>query len=142
MYLMKNVLKSSLYLFVFAIGGILFQIGCSNSNESLLPPTTSLNKIVYMKYTNSGSSIWTCNYDGTNNQEVPITFPANLHLSTLNGNAEVRLSPDGQKVFFSVNDNTDQYISNSIYSCNIDGMNLQEVVSSTSTESCTLGNVY
>ena len=61
---MKRLLKSTLYLFVFAAAGILFQISCSADSSST--NSTSLGKIVYTKKVNTDIEIWTCNYDGTN----------------------------------------------------------------------------
>ena len=140
---MKSFLKSGLYVFTFAIAGILFQLACSNSDDVNFVSTSELGNLVYEKQSATGSAIYISNYDGTNEVQVPITLPSNLHFSTLNGNgAQPRMSPSGTKLFFLLSDDNDTTISSSIYSCDIDGTNLQEVISSTSTNTVNLGGVY
>lgn len=100
---MKNFFKTTLYLFAFALAGILFQISCSNSENSTPQNTTNqLNKIIYSKQVGSEIQIWTCNYDGTNQTQIPIALPANLIVNNNNSQATPRLSPDGQTVFLSL----------------------------------------
>lgn len=139
---MKNLLKSTLYLFVFALAGILFQISCSNSDENTLSNnsnTVNLGKIVYFHLENNNRGIWTCNYDGSNATQIPISLPTNITFSMENGDPRPRLSPDGQKVFFIVQTTTTTGAS--IYSCNIDGTNLQPVVVSNNSSEY-IGGVY
>ena len=127
---MKNLLKSTLYLFVFAIAGILFQISCSNSDDT--NAVINPEKIIYVKKdfpTSGQQSIWTVNIDGSNPTQIPITLPTNLKFYITYGSGEhstARLSQDGQTVLFTLqNTGTGETY---IYSCNIDGTNLQEVV--------------
>ena len=124
---MKNLLKSAFYLTTFALAGILFQLSCSNSDDQLLSPSsTPIGKIAFAKQQGSTAwEIWTCNYDGTNLTQVPFTLPTYVQFSTININGSVKLSPDGQKVFFLAYDYS--ALNFSIYSCNIDGSNTQEV---------------
>ena len=124
---MKNVLKNSLYLSLFIVSGIAFQISCSNSdNASKTEISSQLNKLIYFKNTGSAAQLWTCNYDGTNQTEINIALPSNVYLYNSNLGATPRLSPDGQKVFFvGQNNNT---LSLSIYSCDISGNNVNEIV--------------
>jgi len=137
--IMKNLLRSTLYLSVFALAGILFQISCSNSeNSNPQKTTTQLNKIIYSKQVGSDIQIWTCNYDGTNQTQIPITLPANLIVNNNNSQATPRLSPDGQTVFFVVLNTTTSLWS--VYSCDITGNNLQQVVSPVSTPNLIIGN--
>lgn len=127
---MKNLLRSTLYLSVFALAGILFQISCSNSdNKNVTNNVTALqNKLIYTVFNYStGQTIWTSNYDGTNPTQVPITLPTNISFNNVNGNADAKLSPDGQKIFFIVVNNSTG--GNEIYSCDINGSNLQQVFS-------------
>ena len=124
---MKNLLKSTLYLSVFALAGILFQISCSNSdNKSITNSlTASQNKLIYTKWDTAGQSIWICDYDGTNQTQIPITIPINTQFNNANGNANPKLSPDGQTIFFVVNRSGG---GNSIYTCDINGANITEIV--------------
>ncbi|MES2411250.1 MAG: hypothetical protein V4535_07370 [Bacteroidota bacterium] len=119
---MKNILKSSLYLIAFAGAGILFQISCSAEDST----TLLTDKLIYTVFNPSGQSIWTSDYDGTNQTQVPITLPANIEFNATNGNADAKLSPDGQKIFFIVWNTTSG--GNEIYSCDISGANVQQVV--------------
>ncbi|MGL2967125.1 TolB family protein [Flavobacterium sp. XGLA_31] len=123
---MKNLLKSTLYLAVFALAGILFQISCSNSDNQSLS-TASQNKVIYTSTSSGTQTIWTCNYDGTNLTQIPITLPSNLHFSVSPSNADARLSPDGQKIFFKAYNDTSS--ETEIYSCDITGTNIQLVAS-------------
>ena len=131
---MRNLLKSTLYLTVFALAGILFQISCSNSeNTKSTMNTTNIGKIVFGRRPVSSTvftswQIWTCNYDGSNLNQIPITLPSNVIFNISNGQTNVKLSPDGQKVFFvTVTNPSGGSAYASIYSCNIDGTNLNEV---------------
>lgn len=74
---MKNILKSSLYVFVFAAAGIMFQIACSNSDDSNLN-ATAINKVIYIKNMGADLHIYTCNYDGSNQTEIPLDLPAGI----------------------------------------------------------------
>jgi Tol biopolymer transport system component len=148
---MKNLLRTSLYLTVFALAGILFQISCSaDSNVTNAAP---LGKIVYTKRVNGQLQIWTCSYDGSNQAQIPITLPTNvsynffLASTTSSGFADctyVKLSPDGQKVFFATV--TDPFQANyhfSIYSCDLSGNNLTEILTQASGEEpLVIGGVY
>jgi hypothetical protein len=74
---MKNVLKNMLYVSVFALAGIIFQISCSNSDNSLTSTNTNLEKLVFARKPVGSTvalpwQIWTCNYDGTNMTQIPI----------------------------------------------------------------------
>jgi hypothetical protein len=132
---MKNLLRTSLYLTVFALAGILFQISCSNSDDKAA--TTLLqNKLIYTVFNTSGQSIWMCDYDGTNQTQVPITLPSNISFNGNNGNAEAKLSPDGQKIFFRVTNTTTG--GNEIYSCDVSGANVQQVFSPTTPSTVTV----
>ena len=137
---MKNLLKSTLYLSVFALAGILFQISCSNSDrQNFSTNSTPLGKLVFAKRAPSDWQIWTCNYDGTNLNQVPITLPANVVFNFSNLQTNVKLSPDGQKVFFVCLYNSTGYV---IYSCDVNGSNLQPVTTVNNASNIELGGAY
>lgn len=138
---MKNLLRSALYLSIFAIAGILFQISCSSDSMESSISSVPIEKIVFAKRTSASEwQIWACNYDGTNLTQVPFTLPANVIFSNSNLNAIAKLSPDGQKVFFLAYDNnTNNY---SIYSCNVDGSNTHEVIPVADATNIVLGGAY
>ena len=148
---MKNLLKSTLYLFVFALAGILFQISCSS--DSISTSSTPLGKIVYTKRGGGLLQIWTCNYDGTAQAQIPITLPSNVNFNFWSTNntaisasdeTSVRLSPDGQNVFFATVTNPgsgSKYFS--IYTCNLSGNNLTEILTEASGQDpLVIGGVY
>lgn len=123
---MKKLLLGSAALLIFAISLMIFQISCKKEAVAQSPATgiTQQNKILYQKYiaATSTSEIWISNYDGSNNHKVNIALPANLRIRQ-----ESRLSPDGQKIFFGAGTATAPY-NFYIYSCNVDGSNVQQVI--------------
>jgi Tol biopolymer transport system component len=107
---MKNFLKTTVSILAFVIGGVIFQISCSNENQTNRAANlTQLNKIIFTKGVSSDQTIWICD----------VTF------NGTNGNAYPRLSPDGQTIFFVAFNNTTNNAG--IYSCDISGNNLQVV---------------
>ena len=145
----KNFLKSSMYLVAFAAAGILFQVSCSNSDDGMAninpnnPNLNNVGKIIYfhLEQDVNNRGIWTCNYDGTGATQIPIILPANSMFSMDNGDPRPRLSPDGQKVFFLVTGTINSNAGTSIYSCNIDGSNLQPIVIANNSSEL-IGGVY
>lgn len=132
---MKNFFKTSLYLAAFAIAGILFQISCSNSDDSSLAPSLT-GKLLYYKATaGTQSGIFTCDYDGTNETPIPITLPANYSFS----GSTIKFSADGQKIFFFAG--TPVTNVTSLFSCDADGNNLQPVLSTTWPDMIELGDI-
>lgn len=131
---MKNFLKTSMYILAFAVAGVFFQISCSNSDEATFNNSnnSSTEKIVFVKKDFSvtdGQSIWICDLDGSNLAQVPITLPAGMNFYKINGSADhstTKLSQDGQTLLFTVQKTVtgETYI----YSCGLDGTNLQQVV--------------
>lgn len=123
---MKNFFKTTLLIFAFVIGGIIFQISCSNENQTNSSAnSTQLNKIIFTKGAGSNQTIWICNYDGTNLTQIPILLPPDVTFNGTNGNAYPRLSPDGQTIFFvTFNMSSGDFV---IYSCDVTGNNLQVV---------------
>jgi Tol biopolymer transport system component len=141
---MKNLLRSTLYLTVFALAGILFQISCSNSNNQNLSTNSSpIGKLVYYKIQYTGSSVttgaYTCNYDGTNETPINITLPAGMNIKSNANQTHIRLSPDGQKVFFVTVDSAG---IDYIYSCNITGGTATQVMSLNSQGNIEIGGAY
>lgn len=128
---MKNFLKTTLYIFVFATAGILFQLSCSNSDSQA--SNNIGEKFVYVKkefpLPSEQQSIWICNIDGSENTQIPITLPPGMKFYSIYFSGEhssVKLSQDEQKIIFTLQSNSGVP---SIFSCNIDGSNLQEVLS-------------
>ena len=150
MNIMKNLLRSTLYLSVFAIAGILFQISCSNSDsvKSNNLNSTPIGKLIYFKQestnlpgggTATTARVYTCNYDGTNETPVNFSLPTGVNIDFSTGQSNIRLSPDGQKVFFVTHDVTD---TESIYTCDITGGIATQVVPSTGPSNIELGGAY
>ena len=145
---MKNLLRSTLYLFVFAFAGILFQISCSSDSISPTTNSTPLGKLVYYKQLASTlpgggtlytASIFTCNYDGSNETPINITLPSGQAIKFSTGQANIRLSPDGQKVFFITED---ALYADYIYSCDVTGGTATEVISTSPESNIELGGAY
>lgn len=138
---MKNFFKTSLYLAAFAFAGIMFQISCSNSDEAA--QANASGKIIYtLKDAGEVQSIWTCDLDGSNQAQIPITLPAGKRFYRLMGTADhtnAKLSPDGQTVVFTLQNIGDN--SAFIYSCDISGENMQELVQIPAENAVYVGNL-
>ncbi|RBL92888.1 TolB-like translocation protein [Chitinophaga flava] len=114
------------------LGGVIVGNGLSVSPTGVLSvngaggAATQLNKLAFIKYTpETGEEIWLVNYDGTGQKKVNITLGADQ--SIIN---DVRLSPDGKKVFFVVETlypATPGRRKHDIYGCDVDGSNLKKV---------------
>jgi len=129
---------SSVVLAAFSISMLFFQMSCKKDANAQTGGNTpaQLNKLIYTKrLTSTTAEIWTSNYDGTNQAKVNITIPSGIML------ANARLSPDGQTIFFE-GVNTSTFL-NDIYSCKIDGSNVQRIVDgSTTPQGILLGGAY
>jgi hypothetical protein len=120
-----------------SLGGVIVGNGLSVTPTGLLSISRSANqlsKVLYIKQTfNGGTSytneIWLVNYDGTQNTRVNISLPAGLFVGSATGASglnRVFLSPDGTTIFFNVSDSNG--LVQGIYSCNIDGTGVRQVV--------------
>ncbi len=132
---MKNLFRGAILLTCFAIAISLVQISCSKTeaqtNSNNQAGLAQLNKILFTKNTVSGEpQIWTANYDGTNATLIPVALPTDIHIAGELYTHSVRLSPDGNTIFFSGYNATVATNFNAIYACNIDGTNVREIIPS------------
>lgn len=142
---MKNVLNTTLYLFVFAAAGILFQISCSNedSKNNNVVQAAPLGKIVYIKTLSiTNKQLWIANYDGTNQTQVMVNFPPNVSFNQVTNGVQPRISPDGQKIFFVGINSAGGNSYTAIYSCDSNGNNVQEVVPTQTAVDIEFGGAY
>lgn len=144
---MKKLLISAIILTLFAISLTLVQISCSKSGaepgKNNAITANQLNKVVFSKdLASGGCELWTVNYDGSNLSRIPVKMPADFYIENNNNANAVRLSPDGQTVFFVGNfTNITPGTRSSIYACNIDGSNFRLVVQGES-QLMRLGGAY
>ncbi len=125
------------------------QLSCTKSSaQASTSGLTQLNIILFQKTDVNSTNmltrveLWTANYDGTNQKQIPITLSAGQSLKE----GEARLSPDGKKVFMTVRQTTtvgsvttaDSYI----YSCNIDGSDFKKIVGFGSSIYAGINGVY
>jgi hypothetical protein len=98
----------------------------ANGKISTTSSGTQQNKLLYGVYGTQpdGNEIWTANYDGTNAQKINIILPTGLAIDDNN----LTISPDHKTIFFSVFTPTASSGGYFIYSCNIDGSNVQKVL--------------
>lgn len=128
---MKNLLLGAIILFLFSAAIVLVQTSCSKTTAQTPTSQDQLNKIVYVT---RDARIWTANYDGTNATEIMIALPANIKVDMSLPNMSIKLSPDGQKLFFNAidtasrNNSTTGIFDKSIYSCDISGGNVAPVI--------------
>lgn len=144
---MKKLLMGTIVLCLFAIAVSLIQVSCSKTDaqqnqQNTISSLVQLNKIVFSKeIPTGGAEIWTANYDGTNQIQVPVALPPNFYIAS-NVDHATRLSPDGQTIFFLGNYTpATPGIQSSIYACNIDGSNFRLVVQG-GPELMRLGGAY
>ena len=138
---MKKLLMGTVCLSLFAIALTTIQLSCSKTNAqngSALP--TQFNKILYTTQSSGNYKLWTANYDGSSPTQINIALPAGVSLDFGSSYFSIHLSPDGQKIFF-FGSNPVSPGANSLYSCNIDGSNVQPVLTS-STELLHLYGAY
>ncbi|WP_212001859.1 hypothetical protein [Chitinophaga sp. HK235] len=112
------------------LGGVMVGNGLSVSPTGVLSVnntgngnTTQLNKLVFLKYNAiSKKELWLMNYDGTGQTKVNVQLGADQSIV-----GDVRLSPDGKKIFFVLETRfaTPGNKKSDIYSCDIDGRNLK-----------------
>lgn len=145
---MKKLLMGAIVLSFLALALCLVQISCSKSNAQQNTPLDNpqLNKIVFMKMPspNTGQNeIWTANFDGTSATQVPIVMPSGMSICGTHGIAQVRLSPDGQTVFFAATSTgPNPAVWSELYACNIDGSNVRLIVPGSNTGHIVLGGSY
>jgi hypothetical protein len=121
---MKTIFKSSLVLLLFSFSLVLFNLSCSKESVAQTTTPQNVGLIVFSKSGDNPNNFWTVKYDGTGATKVTIaSFPAQAETDE----SSFHLSPDGKKVFFLLYVPSTQI--QSIYSCNIDGTGLTQVVS-------------
>ena len=121
---MKKLLFGSVILLLFSLSILIIQSSCSKT-EAQNSNITQLNKILIVSG-NAGvtQKLWSANYDGSNLNEIVFAMPAGVRAGY---NAEfIKLSPDGQKIFFQGY----EIVSgrSGIYSANLNGSGVVEVI--------------
>lgn len=118
-------------LLFFSASMIIFQMSCSKEADANNNNTTQSNKIAYVKSNSTTGAVefWTANLDGTSQTLVPVTIPSNRK----NDNGEVTITPDGSKLVFQLRDISSGNIGY-IYTCNIDGSNLTQIIGNGSND--------
>ena len=131
-------------LLIFAIAISLVQISCSKSNAQQNRPLDNpqLNKIVYVKNWGTSPQIWVANYDGSSATQIPLVLPANLVIDINVSTRSLKISPDGQTIFFAVSDTSSATINTQIYSCSITGSNVSLVIPSSGSDYPILCEAY
>ncbi|MBC9911585.1 TolB family protein [Chitinophaga varians] len=120
---MKKLILGSFALLMFSASMLIFQISCKKSAEAETPVVPFNNKVAFLKSRhNLGTEIWIMNYDGTGQTKINVQLAAGLSI-----NDEVRISPDGRKIFFVVTSGSNETYKEDIYSCDIEGKNLTKL---------------
>lgn len=120
---MKKLLLSSIILLTFAISLLIFDVSCKKEAKAQ-NNTTQQSKILYIKsgQTEGHNAIYSANYDGSGQEQIPIILPNDLAIDQLNS-----VSLDKKTIFFTVY-NTQTSASSAIYSCNMDGGNVKKLI--------------
>ena len=137
----------SIVLAALAMTISLVQISCTkeaNAQTSTGNTNSQLNKLVFMKFFSSSTpEVWISNYDGTGQVKVNINLPTGVVFSD---NLSVKMSPNGQKLFFEAGPPYQTgaltSISNDIYSCNTDGTSVTKIISKGTERSLVLNGAH
>ena len=111
------------------LGGVIAGSGLNVSPTGVLsvaPSTSSpLNLLVYYKTVGAVVEIWTAKYDGTAQAKINLTIPANTEFSD---DAAPLLSPDGTKLFFTLQSTVIGQDGTDLYSANINGTSVTKII--------------
>jgi hypothetical protein len=111
------------------LGGVIVGNGLTVTPSGVLFVTTStpgqLNLLVYYKYIAPNYEIWTAKQDGTNQVKINMTLPANTVYSD---DEPPQLSPDGTKVFFTLESTIAGQTGTDLYSANINGSSVTKII--------------
>ena len=140
---MKKLLLSSACLLIFAISILLIQISCSKTDAQMRPTdNTTIGKIVFGRIVAGQFEIWSANYDGSNASKIQIDLPQDVYLVSNVDSKGVKVSPDGQKLFFIAATTVNNYQRSSVYSCNLDGTNAQLIIQGNGGSTADILEVY
>jgi hypothetical protein len=93
---------------------------------SVAPSSSApLNLLVYYKTVGSIVEIWTAKYDGTAQAKINLTIPASTEFSD---DAPPQLSPDGTKLFFTLQSTVVGQDGTELYSANINGTGVTKII--------------
>ena len=150
---MKKLFLSSLVMLFFAISILIFDISCkketvatpATNNNNNQTGITQQNKVIYKKIvystglSSSVTTVWICNLDGTNQQQVPINVPTGYTLGT------VVITPDGKTIvyntYLSQTTTTPYTLTGNMYSCNVDGSGVVQIVGNSTTNTYYYPNI-
>ena len=137
---MRKMLLGAIILLIFSLSLVLIQTSCSKTDAQTSPGLTQLNKVIYLT---ADRKWWISNYDGTNTTQINFNLPSGVAIETGGWPVfnPVRLSPDGQRIFFTTfRQATAQY---AIASTDISGNGYTQIVAgSTSGNQPQLAGVY
>jgi hypothetical protein len=126
------------------LGGVIVGNGLSVKPSGVLSilasGSTQLNLLVYYKSVGTTIEIWTVKYDGTTQTRINLTLPANTEFSD---DVPPQLSPDGAKVFFTLQSTVVGQSGTDLYSANINGSGVTKIIDKGGNGNyITLGGVY
>ncbi len=144
---MKKIFMGAIVLIFFAFSATVLQTSCSKSDAQSRPASpaelSQLNKMIFLKSETGvvDPELWIVNYDGTGMTQINVSLPVDTHIANDLTAAAVRLSPDGQTIFFSGYNLTTAPL-NQLYACDINGSNVRVVVPSTPNKIFKLQGAY
>lgn len=95
---MKNLLLGAIVLLIFSLSLLIIQSSCSKSEAR---PPSVLNQLDKLIYKTDDRKLWICNYDGSNATQINLTLPSGVVVDWNYPRFSIKLSPDGQRIFFS-----------------------------------------
>lgn len=123
---MKKLLLGSIAFFLFSISVSILQTSCDKdaaADPDSINNETNLKKLLYCKMNGSDIEYWTADYNGSGQTKINIILPAGYKTSYT-----AFISPDGEKIFFQATKNMNNTWEEYIFSCNIDGSNVKQVM--------------
>ena len=112
---------------MLSLSVLIFEISCSKTTnaQSSNNSVTQVGKLIYAR----DMQIWTANYDGSSQTQVPVTLPTNVAFAFNNHpQSALAISPDGQKIFFSAYNSNGPNPVLELYAVNFDGTGLILVI--------------
>lgn len=123
------------------VDGTTIKVDATGKISTVSSTTSNSGSIILYNRRSSSTApdeIWRANIDGSGQQKINISLPAELELNLSDGGA-IKVTPDNQIIIFQVrNISTNQAF---FYSCSIDGTNAKKIIDGPLDGGLELGSV-
>ena len=121
---MKKFLLGSIAFFLFSISISILQTSCDKDADAAPETNNGVTNLKILLISKS-DGLWTANYEGGEQTKINISMPEGF-----NRPSRAFISSDGEKIFFPASKGTsspDTWESY-IFSCNIDGSDIKQIM--------------